>query len=179
MAINPCGAKTRAGGKCQAPAMANGRCRVHGGANNGAPKGSRNAAKPGNIYSAYLTDEENAVLTRLEIGKIEDELRLCKIRLMRALKAETNDPEIEQVTAKADGGIEEVRKRRDYSGLIDRLMGRIASLEKDRLSLIDAELNIELKRADLAGKKEESADAPTPASVIIEVRDARKPNAVS
>lgn len=174
-----CGAKTRGGDKCKKHAMPNGRCRLHGGANNGAPKGSRNAAKPGNIYSAYLTDEENAVLMRLEIGKVEDELRLCKIRLMRALKAETDAPELEQVTAKADGGIEEVSKRRDYSGLIDRLMGRIASLEKDRLALIEAELNIELKRADLAGKKEEVEDAPTPASVIIEVRDARKPDAVS
>jgi hypothetical protein len=26
-----CGAKTRAGGKCRAPAMPNGRCRMHGG----------------------------------------------------------------------------------------------------------------------------------------------------
>lgn len=28
----PCGAKTRSGGKCKAPAMKNGRCRMHGGA---------------------------------------------------------------------------------------------------------------------------------------------------
>lgn len=155
-----CGAKTRGGDKCKKHAMPNGRCRLHGGANNGAPKGSRNAAKPGNIYSAYLTDEENAVLTRLEIGKIEDELRLCRIRLMRALKAETNEPELEQITNKADGGIEEVSKRRDYSSLIDRLMGRIASLEKDRIALIDAELNVELKRAELAGKRDSMDDQP-------------------
>lgn len=155
-----CGAKTRGGDKCKKHAMPNGRCRLHGGANNGAPKGSRNAAKPGNIYSAYLTDEENAVLTRLEIGKIEDELRLCRIRLMRALKAETNEPELEQITNKADGGIEEVSKRRDYSSLIDRLMGRIASLEKDRIALIDSELNVELKRAELAGKRDSMDDKP-------------------
>ena len=30
-----CGAKTRAGGSCQAPAMRNGRCRIHGGASTG------------------------------------------------------------------------------------------------------------------------------------------------
>lgn len=168
MAVNPCGAKTRAGGKCQAPAMANGRCRVHGGSSSGAPKGSINAAKPGNIYSAYLTDEENAVLTRLEIGKIEDELRLCRIRLMRALKAETNEPELEQITNKADGGIEEVSKRRDYSGLIDRLMGRIASLEKDRLALMGAELDIEIKRADLADRKD-GAETSAVSRIEIEI----------
>ena len=31
-----CGAKTRAGCACQAPAMANGKCRMHGGASSGA-----------------------------------------------------------------------------------------------------------------------------------------------
>src|SRR5712692_2545668 len=30
-----CGAKTRAGGHCKAPAMRNGRCRMHGGASTG------------------------------------------------------------------------------------------------------------------------------------------------
>jgi len=34
-----CGAKTRQGGACQAPAMANGRCRLHGGKSTG-PRGS-------------------------------------------------------------------------------------------------------------------------------------------
>ncbi len=42
-----CGAKTRAGSPCQAPAMPNGRCRMHGGPNPGAPKGNRNAWKHG------------------------------------------------------------------------------------------------------------------------------------
>ena len=168
MAVNPCGAKTRAGGRCQAPAMANGRCRVHGGTSSGPPKNNQHASKPGSIYSAYLTDEENAVMTRLEIGKIEDELRLCRIRLMRALKAETDAPELEQVTNKADGGIEEVSKRRDYSGLIDRLMGRIASLEKDRLALMGAELDIEIKRADLADRKD-GAETSAVSRIEIEI----------
>jgi hypothetical protein len=30
-----CGAKTRAGGQCKAPAMRNGRCRMHGGTSTG------------------------------------------------------------------------------------------------------------------------------------------------
>jgi hypothetical protein len=48
-AVNPmrCGAKTRAGHPCRSHAMPNGRCRMHGGTNPGAPKGNRNAWKHG------------------------------------------------------------------------------------------------------------------------------------
>ena len=41
----PCGARTRDGTPCMAPAMPNGRCRAHGGLSPGAPKGNRNAVK--------------------------------------------------------------------------------------------------------------------------------------
>ncbi|WP_349775530.1 HGGxSTG domain-containing protein [Methylocystis echinoides] len=42
MLMSPrCGAKTRAGTPCQSPAIANGRCRMHGGTNPGAPKGNQ------------------------------------------------------------------------------------------------------------------------------------------
>ena len=42
-----CGAKTRAGGSCQCPAMPNGRCHKHGGASTGArtPEGRERARK--------------------------------------------------------------------------------------------------------------------------------------
>lgn len=39
-----CGAKTRKGTPCKAPAMTNGRCRMHGGKSTGAPRGPRNGA---------------------------------------------------------------------------------------------------------------------------------------
>ena len=42
-----CGAKTRRGTPCRAPAMPNGRCRMHGGLSPGAPRGNRNAWKHG------------------------------------------------------------------------------------------------------------------------------------
>lgn len=45
--LNSCGAKTRAGHPCRTPGMRNGRCRMHGGTNPGAPKGNRNAWKHG------------------------------------------------------------------------------------------------------------------------------------
>jgi hypothetical protein len=46
-----CGARTRIGSLCHSHAMANGRCRIHGGASPGAPKGNKNALKHG-LYTA-------------------------------------------------------------------------------------------------------------------------------
>ena len=37
-----CGARCRSGLPCRSPAMPNGRCRMHGGASPGAPRGIRN-----------------------------------------------------------------------------------------------------------------------------------------
>ncbi len=53
-----CGAKTREGGKCQAPAVSGKtRCRMHGGAKgSGAPKGNRNALKHGLYTREALED---------------------------------------------------------------------------------------------------------------------------
>ena len=67
-----CGAKTRQGSSCQAPAMRNGRCRMHGGKSTGAPKGNQNAFKHGR----YVAD---AIEGRREISG-----------LLRAMKALTN-----------------------------------------------------------------------------------------
>ena len=56
MASARCGAKTRAGTPCQAPAVAGkARCRMHGGARgSGAPIGNRNALKHGNYTREKL-----------------------------------------------------------------------------------------------------------------------------
>lgn len=51
-----CGARTRSGGSCSAPAMPNGRCRMHGGASPGAPKGSRNGMYRHGRYTAEAID---------------------------------------------------------------------------------------------------------------------------
>ena len=43
-----CGARRKRDGEpCQSPAMPNGRCRMHGGASPGAPRGNKNAWKHG------------------------------------------------------------------------------------------------------------------------------------
>ena len=58
-----CGARTRSESPCQAPAMPNGRCRMHGGLSPGAPKGNRNALKHGR-YTA------EAIAKRREFAKL-------------------------------------------------------------------------------------------------------------
>jgi hypothetical protein len=47
-----CGARTRDGSDCNAPAMPNGRCRLHGGRSPGAPKGSKNGMYRHGRYTA-------------------------------------------------------------------------------------------------------------------------------
>ena len=58
-----CGAKTRSGKPCQSPAMANDRCRMHGGPSPGAPKGNRNALKHGRFTA-------EAIARRREISEL-------------------------------------------------------------------------------------------------------------
>src|SRR5256714_69970 len=64
MHLSPrCGARTRSGNSCRAPAMPNGRCRMHGGLSQGAPEGNKNALKHG-LYTA------EAIARRREISAL-------------------------------------------------------------------------------------------------------------
>ena len=115
-----CGAKTRAGAPCSARAMPNGRCRMHGGTSVGGPVGNDNAVKHG-IYRSTLSEDERADYDSLQLGDVDHELRLVRVRLARALKAErdSEDP------------------KRDYTDTVDRLLARITSLELTRRKLAD------------------------------------------
>jgi len=50
-----CGARTRGASSCRAPAMRNGRCRLHGGKSTGPPKGNKNAFKHGRYTAQAIT----------------------------------------------------------------------------------------------------------------------------
>ena len=148
-----CGAKTRSGEPCRSKAMPNGRCRMHGGTNKGAPKGSQ--AKAGALYSNYYTDDEKLLAEELELESIDAELRLCKIRLNRALKLEAEQAaealELERIveTPAIVGGVlitddpdvppvqQKTFVRKDYEPIIQRLLGRIESLTLTRQKLIN------------------------------------------
>ena len=70
LASRRCGAKTRDGGSCRAPALrGKQRCRKHGGApGSGAPKGNRNARRHG-VFTA------EAIVERKRIGALLSEAR--------------------------------------------------------------------------------------------------------
>ncbi len=69
LAAAPCGARTRAGRPCRAPALrGKRRCRMHGGAPGaGAPQGNRNALKHG-YWSATERIERTRAAALIEAG---------------------------------------------------------------------------------------------------------------
>lgn len=164
-----CGARTRSGASCRTPAMANGRCRMHGGKSKGAKKGNKYRAKPGSLYSKFLTDEERQISDSIVLGSIDDELRLTRIRLMRALGREDRideeaDPdsvvELESKTVEPvmlgdvpdheeEPIVTRTYRRRDYVAIIDRLTARIASLEMQRATLLQMNIDKQRKQFEL------------------------------
>jgi hypothetical protein len=125
---------------------------LHGGKSTGPPKGSQNAAKPGSIYSQFLTDEEQADFNAAQLDQIDDELRLTKVLLGRVLHA------------RADG----------YDTLADRYLARIESLTKTKEALITQRLANEKLRREL---EDPNKGLPEPKQVIIGVEDASDPEA--
>lgn len=92
--MKKCGAKTRKGDKCQNQAgqgtdhIGTGRCRLHGGASKGPPKGSRNALKHG-IYSRLFSDADMNAAKEMQ-GSIETELAIARLQLFRLLEEQQN-----------------------------------------------------------------------------------------
>lgn len=192
-----CGAKTRSGHTCKNSAMANGRCRMHGGKSTGV-KENQNAKKHG-IYSKFITDDEWQAVEQSELDNLDEELRLCKVRLLRALKAENEqgnlgDEALELIRKTVEppiiGGMpitpddddddvaEIVKKsfeKRDYNGIIDRLIGRIQSLTQSKQDMLSKAIDIELKQIELEKIKAlEQEKEVTPVQVVVNVQDARK-----
>ena len=185
-----CGASKRGNGEpCKRHAIpGSSRCKLHGGKSSG-PKeqrGNKNAAKPGSIYSQFLTDDEHDLLAGIELGRVDDELRLTRIRLMRALARENefgNTLEVDsakeepiQINGKETAltSITTTSKVRDYSGLIDRLTARVESLERTKEDLETRRLTNEKLRREL---EDPNKGLPEPKQVIIGVEDASDPEA--
>lgn len=72
-----CGAKTRLGTPCKAPAVSNKkRCRMHGGAKgSGAPKGNKHALKHGQTTIAIKAFKKDVCLLLKESRKLLNKLR--------------------------------------------------------------------------------------------------------
>nr|WP_286948269.1 HGGxSTG domain-containing protein [Pseudomonas sp. UBA6718] len=152
-----CGAKTRSGQPCQAQAMPNGRCRMHGGKAAETHKGNQNARKHG-IYSDTLTADEEGLWDLIDVSSLDDQIRIAELQLRRALiaqnKAEAGDGldlDLDSVNTvlpavsedDEDGSGEQPRqtttvqrRRRPYEDIINRLLGRIGDLKAKRAAII-------------------------------------------
>ncbi len=153
-----CGAKTRSGAPCQRPALAGKkRCRLHGGASTGAPKGNKNSLKHG-IYSRVIREEDREIYDSVAtaLGSLDHEIAIVRMQLHNTLEAQnrardgdTDAPAaasglelqkyVDKDATEFTAGPEGVYERVDYNGHIDRLTARIAMLEKTRAELIEAE----------------------------------------
>jgi hypothetical protein len=72
-----CGAKTRSGGACRAPAVyGRKRCRMHGGAEtSGAPRANRNARKHGRFSREALAERRQIQVLLGEARKLLEEMK--------------------------------------------------------------------------------------------------------
>ena len=170
-----CGAKTRAGGRCQqAGNPKNGRCRYHGGLSTGPkiPNTAKNAVTHG-IFARHMTDSERVDFAAAQLGSVDDMLRVQHIQLSRALAAQMAangepelDEEIDHDLIGEEGSRKDTkRKVRDYTSIIDRITGRIESLEKTR-SLLRAENPPDPGSLDADKLTPGTPDEPAPAHPI-------------
>lgn len=101
-----CGARTRSGGICQKHALKDStRCRLHGGASSKANKGNAHAVKHG-FYSDALLPEEKLLYERAEVGNLDDEIRLARVKLHRFVRL-SGSLELQDLV---DGALEVARK---------------------------------------------------------------------
>jgi hypothetical protein len=152
-----CGAHSkRSGMGCRNRAMPNGRCRMHGGKSTGPPAGSTNAITHG-IYSTAITLAERELWDRIDLGTLDDEIKIAKLRLARVLRQEQlylaaeNDAdrtkllELTKTSSTSErggkGGTKQgaivERSRPDFHRLALNYMRRIAELENTRRILND------------------------------------------
>lgn len=150
-----CGAKRRNGEPCQKlPIIGKKRCRLHGGKT---PKsqnaGNANGRHTHGLYSSALTDDERILWAEMQLGNVDNELRLCRIQLHRAVHLESNInvlpndsknlsgfelAEVRRSTGNGKTTTDIVSRRPDIAGRMNWLLGRIAQLEKTRSELLTA-----------------------------------------
>lgn len=161
-----CSAKSkRSGVGCKNGAMANGKCRIHGGKT---PKGQQNAAKH-YLYAKFLPQSRQHEMDDIPVGDLDAEIKLLRWQLAEAFRkyleieaAPRLDDGLEDPDRAASGmELDEIKdepvvsggdeesgpvsiinkrttkwKRPDYRAHMDRLMGRIIQAEDTRARLM-------------------------------------------
>ena len=156
-----CGAKTRGGGRCKkAPLTGKKRCRLHGGLSTGAkvPNVKNNAFKHG-FYSDALQPDEKKLWDRVEIGTVDDEIKLMKIKLHRLVKLSGS----EDVADLVDAAIEVTQKMDTHPkvGTFDKSEIKVKAARYGDLIIqaLDSIRKLEMARLNLAlGKRELDKD---------------------
>jgi len=88
-----CGAKNRRGMPCRLPPIkGKTRCRNHGGESTG-PAAENNHLRTHGCYSRYLTPAELEVWPHIRVGTLDDEVKLAKIQILRALTRSKENPD--------------------------------------------------------------------------------------
>lgn len=114
---------------------------MHGGITK--TRGNTYSVKAGTLYSKYLTEDERKTFDNVELGTVDAELKLTRVRLERALKQECEVPvaELESRVERDGGGdatvpVERHYKVRDWKQVVQSLTRQIESLEKTRAELV-------------------------------------------
>lgn len=124
----------------------------------GAPKANQNARTHG-IYSDALAEDEKGLWEQVEVGNLDNAIKIAHLQLRRALIAQNKaeggdglDLDMDSVTtvipesgSSDDGEPAEAprqtstvqRRRRPYEDIINRLLGRIGDLEAKRAEIIN------------------------------------------
>jgi len=114
-----CGAKSRQGRPCKKPPMkGKRRCANHGAKSTG-PTPENNHLRTHGVYSRYLTAEEVEVWPHIRVGSLDDEVKLAKIQIRRALLRSRDDP-----------------ANLLFPSIIDRLIRTVCKLERTRHELL-------------------------------------------
>ena len=160
-----CGAKTRSGEPCKNYAMANGRCRMHGGKSTG-PKDQRNnknAVTTGeyeSIWTDTLDEEEKVLYYKVNLDRliqVNEDIRLTDIRLRRMMLRIKELQNKEYITISRKKGIEngvdtDVCEAENPLIQIQNIEDAITRVQAHKIKLIDLKHKLE---QDLGIKEEE------------------------
>ena len=158
-----CGAKTKSrDGVCQLRAgwgtdhLGEGKCKLHGGASTGPPKGNKNARKHG-AYEAVtrdqLSEEEREIYDQVDDARtLDGELRILRFKLLRLLdppQREIYDKELKEIIQL---DVDEMSKVTGITRLADQIRRIVkqSAKEQDR-SATDPESYLNALREDLDG----------------------------
>src|SRR5699024_12421082 len=159
------GAKTRRGEPCKNYAMANGRCRMHGGKSTG-PKDQRNnknAVTTGeyeSIWTDTLDEEEKVLYYKVNLDRliqVNEDIRLTDIRLRRMMLRIKELQNKEYITISRKKGIEngidtDVGEAENPLIQIQNIEDAITRVQAHKIKLIDLKHKLE---QDLGIKEEE------------------------